>query len=156
MTESTSSSATTEVGFYHLTTTPLERALPKLLERVLATGRRALVVAGSPERVEALAETLWTYDPASFLPHGTAVDGHAALQPIWLSAEDENPNGAKVLVLVDGVALPGLDRFERCLDIFDGNDPAQVAAARLRYKTARDQGLVLRYFRQTESGWQAG
>ena len=30
----------TEVGFYHLTTSPLERALPALLEKVLASGEQ--------------------------------------------------------------------------------------------------------------------
>ena len=28
----------TEIGFYHLTRTPLERALPRILEKVLASG----------------------------------------------------------------------------------------------------------------------
>jgi len=35
-----------EIGFYHLTRTPLEQALPKLLGRVLAGGGRALVRVG--------------------------------------------------------------------------------------------------------------
>jgi DNA polymerase III subunit chi len=50
----------TEVGFYHLQTTPLERALPKLVERSLAGGFRVLVVAGSAERVAHLDAVLWT------------------------------------------------------------------------------------------------
>ena len=62
-------STVTEIGFYHLTCTPLERALPKLLEKVLASGARAVVRAGSDERVEFLNGALWTYQPASFLPH---------------------------------------------------------------------------------------
>ena len=61
-------------------------------------------MAGSDERVAALDALLWTYDEASFLPHGTARDGNAARQPIWLTAADENPNAATMLVLIDGVA----------------------------------------------------
>jgi len=60
-----------EVGFYHLTRAPLERALPRLLEKAREAGYRALVVAASEERVAALDALLWTYDPASFLAHGT-------------------------------------------------------------------------------------
>ena len=37
----------TEINFYHLTFSPLERALPKLLERTLEGGKRALVLAAS-------------------------------------------------------------------------------------------------------------
>ena len=35
-----------EVGFYHLTRSPLEEALPRLLEKAYATGQRALVRVG--------------------------------------------------------------------------------------------------------------
>ena len=86
----------TDIGFYHLQKWPLERALPKLLEKVLETGKRAVVIAGSEDRVEALNGLLWTYNPNSFLPHGTSRDGNAADQPVWLTTEDENPNGADV------------------------------------------------------------
>src|SRR6185437_11026225 len=93
----------TEIGFYHLLGTPLERALPKLLERALAGGYRVVVLAGSAERVEQLDAVLWTYDDASFLPHGSRRDGQAERQPIWLSERDENPNGADLLVLTEGM-----------------------------------------------------
>ncbi|BBK41729.1 DNA polymerase III subunit chi [Allostella vacuolata] len=146
----------TDVGFYHLTRTPLERALPRLLEKVWGSGRRAVVLAASRERAEALNALLWTYDPASFLPHGTARDGNPAQQPIWLTAVDENPNAATVLVLVDGMVSDALAGFERCLDLFDGNDPDAVLAARERWKAARQAGHALTYWQQTEQGgWQA-
>ena len=40
-----------QIGFYHLLTTSLEEALPKLLVKILGAGHRALVMAGSAERV---------------------------------------------------------------------------------------------------------
>jgi DNA polymerase-3 subunit chi len=145
----------TDVGFYHLTRTPLERALPKLLEKVVAGGMRAVVVSGSTERVEALNAALWTYEQLSFLPHGSAKDGQAEEQPIWLTTEDENPNGASVLVLTDGVGSSHLGEFARCLDIFDGRDPDAVAAARERWKRAKDAGHALAYWQQNEAGgWE--
>ena len=84
-----------EIGFYHLSSTSLERALPKLLERARIQGHRIVVRAASPERVEHLCVTLWTYEEASFLPHGSVRDGNAAMQPIWLTHRGENPNGGK-------------------------------------------------------------
>ncbi len=68
-----------EIRFYHLQRTRLEAALPKMLERVLERGDRAVVMLGSEERVEALAAHLWTYNDRGFLPHGTVQDGFAAL-----------------------------------------------------------------------------
>jgi DNA polymerase-3 subunit chi len=143
-----------EIGFYHLLAMPLERALPRLLERAISQGYRIVVRAGSSERVEHLNALLWTFDDASFLPHGAARDGNAASQPIWLTERAENPNGATMLVLVDGVEADDLEGFARCADMFDGNDPAAVEAARQRWRRARDAGHTLTYWQQTPSGWE--
>ena len=144
----------TEVGFYHLLSTPLERALPRLLERARAQDLRVVVRAASSERVEHLNALLWTYDEASFLAHGSARDGNAADQPIWLSHAQENPNGATVLFLVDGVEAPDLAGFARCLDLFDGNDESAVQAARDRWRKAQAAGHALTYWQQTANGWE--
>jgi DNA polymerase III subunit chi len=143
-----------EVGFYHLLSTPLERALPRLLERALGQGHRIVVQAGSPERVEHLNALLWTYDEAGFLPHGSARDGNPGAQPIWLTHESENPNGASILFLVDGVAMEDLTGFTRCIDMFDGNNSEAVAAARDRWRAASAAGHTLTYWQQTEKGWE--
>jgi DNA polymerase-3 subunit chi len=143
-----------DYGFYHLLTTPLERALPRLLERARAQGHRMVVRAASSERVEHLNALLWTYDDAGFLPHGSARDGNPAEQPIWLSAAQENPNGASILFLVDGVEADDIADFSRCIDMFDGNDAAAVEAARSRWRRAQAGGHALTYWQQTAAGWE--
>jgi DNA polymerase-3 subunit chi len=142
----------TDIGFYHLTRTPLERALPKLLEKVIGANKRALVRAGSKERVKFLNAALWTYDPASFLPHGTAREGEAAEQPIWLTEEGDRPNNAEILVLTDNATAGDIDEFERCLEMFDGRDEEAVAAARIRWRGYSDNGHNLTYWQQTDQG----
>lgn len=144
-----------DIGFYHLVRSPLESALPKLLQKVLESGARAVVMAGSEERVESLAAMLWTYHPNSFLPHGTAKDGKPEQQPIWLTERDENPNGATILVLTDGASSDSLERYARCLEIFDGGDPDAVSRARERWRIYKDAGHTLTYWQQTEAGgWE--
>ncbi len=145
----------TEIGFYHLTRSPLERALPRLLEKAHASGARIVVMAGSEERVDALDQVLWTYDPASFLPHGAARDGEAPEQPIWLTADDENPNEAAILVLTDGATSDKVADYARCLEMFDGNDEDAVTAARSRWRDYDAAGHALTYWQQTErGGWE--
>lgn len=143
----------TEIGFYHLQTTPLERALPKLLERGLAAGHRVVVIAGSRERVEHLDALLWTYDDATFLPHGSRREAQPERQPVWLTEADENPNGASMLVLTDGATSARVSEFRRCLDLFDGSDETAVAAARERWRLAKAAGHELTYWQETGSGW---
>lgn len=145
----------TEIGFYHLTGTPLERALPKLLEKTLEAGQRAVVRTGSEERAQALNGALWTYEDRSWLPHGTAREGFGEDQPIWITAGDDNPNRAAFLFLTDGVEAADVDTYTRVFDLFDGRDDTAVAAARDRWKAGKDAGHTLTYWRQTDrGGWE--
>jgi DNA polymerase III subunit chi len=145
----------TEVRFYHLMTRSLEQTLPKLLEKSVERGWRVVVLAASDERVTALDQLLWTYDPASFLPHGDAGDGFAADQPVFLTCKDENPNGATVLMLTDGMESERVTGYELVCDLFDGNDDDAVAAARQRWKRCKELGCTLTYWQQTERGaWE--
>jgi DNA polymerase III subunit chi len=145
----------TDIGFYHLTKSPLERALPQILEKALASGKRTLVRAGSEERVAFLNNALWTYDPASFLPHGTVSEGDPSDHPILLTASDDNTSGAEILVLTDGAEAPDLAAFERCLEMFDGKDQAAVEVARGHWKSYKEQGFPLTYWQQSETGgWE--
>ena len=74
-----------DVLFYHLERMPLEAILPKLLEKTLERGARAVVQAGSDERLQALDAHLWVYEESAFLPHGTKRDGASDRQPIYLT-----------------------------------------------------------------------
>lgn len=143
-----------EIGFYHLTRTPMDQALPKLLGRVLAQGARAVVRVGEPERLAALDSSLWLCQDPDWLPHGTPQTGQADLQPIWLTTEDEAPNGARFLFLVDGADSARLSEFDRVFDLFDGQDDAAVAAARRRWSAAKAAGHVLTYWQQGARGWE--
>ncbi|WP_135469508.1 DNA polymerase III subunit chi [Crenalkalicoccus roseus] len=147
-----------EIGFYHLTRTPLEQALPRLLGRVLQQQGRALVLCGGEERLAALDAALWLCPDPDWLPHGTPATGHAELQPIWLTTQDVGeagaPNGARYLFLVDGAESARLSLFDRVLDLFDGNDEAAVAAARRRWAAAKEAGHALSYWQQGPRGWE--
>ena len=144
-----------EISFYHLTRATLEAALPRMLEKTLERGQRAVVRAGSAERVEALNGWLWTYKDRGFLPHGSAQDGHAALQPIWLTEKDERPNDAQVLFLTDGATSEELAAFERCAVLFDGNDETALAAARAQWTDLKESGHDLTYWQQDDQGrWE--
>ncbi|NQV54934.1 MAG: DNA polymerase III subunit chi [Rhodospirillales bacterium] len=145
----------TDIAFYHLQHSVLEAVLPKLLERTMDAGKRALVKTGSDERAEALAALLWVQDPDSWLPHGCKKDGNAEDQPIWLTGADENPNGAQFLFLTDGAEIEDMSPFERCFDLFDGNDDAALETARKRWKALTGSGHTLTYWQQNQAGkWE--
>ena len=111
-----------------------------------------VVEAGSDERIEALNGVLWTYDDASFLPHGTAADGNAADQPIYLTAGPDNPNGAVVRFLVDGATTRAFSDYQRIVFLFDAGDPDAMASAREAWKAAKADAADATYWRQDEGG----
>jgi len=82
------SKAKAEISFYQLMTHPLEKVLPKLLEKVYESGLRALVVASSNEQAQSLNASLWTYSPGAFLPHGmkgSNLKDDPQDHPIWVT-----------------------------------------------------------------------
>jgi len=144
-----------EIAFYHLTKFSLEQALPKLLEKTLQVGKRAHVQVATEEKAEKLADDLWTYQADSWLPHGAKKDGHPDKQPIWITPEAVNENGASFLFLTDGTDNPELASFERCFVVFDGRSDMAVQKARSQWKTYKEGGHDLTYWQQTDTGgWE--
>ena len=143
----------TEIFFYHLQNQPLEAALPRLLEKSLERGWRAVVQATSPERLSALDDHLWTFADESFLPHGTDKDPDPAEHPVLLTLSDGNRNGANVRFLVDGAAFPADgEGYERIVVLFDGNDPDALAGAREQWRSVKAAGHDATYWQQDERG----
>ncbi|HWA23151.1 MAG TPA: DNA polymerase III subunit chi [Caulobacterales bacterium] len=144
-----------ELWFYHLGRSEIDAALPPLLEKCLQRGWRALVRGGVEERLDGLDVSLWTYRDESFLPHGRAGRDEPDRQPVWLTGAAGNANGAQALFLIDGADSSDSDTFERAIMLFDGRDEAALAIARTRWKAAKDGGVAVSYWKETDGGrWE--
>lgn len=142
----------TTIQFYHLLSTSRERAVPKLMEKTLQSGKRAVMLLASESMLKTMSDALWSNDPASFLPHGSARDGQASEQPIYLTLVDENPSGADILCVLDGSTPASLSTYSKVLDVFDGGNEAEVARARERWTTYKAAGYALQYIKQQPGG----
>lgn len=142
-----------KVDFYHLTVQPIERILPRLAERVLAEGGRMLVVTADERQRAALDKLLWSYAPESFLPHAQAGGANDAAQPLLIHAEPVAANGARHILLADGIWRDEALGFDRAFHLFD---EANIAAARTAWRALGDRdGVERRYWKQDETGrWQ--
>lgn len=144
-----------EIWFYHLERSTLEQVLPGLMEKTRERGWRALVRAADPGLLDEIDERLWTYRDDSFLAHGRDTGSGAARQPILLTEGLENPNAAQALFILDGSELGDMKGIERCFIIFDGRDEAALAGARVRWKTLKEAGAALAYWKQSPEGrWE--
>jgi DNA polymerase III subunit chi len=145
----------TEILFYQLERAPLERVLPDLLEKSLERGWRAIVQAGSVERMQALDASLWTYEESSFLPHGTDDQDHAPHQPVLLTVEGDNRNEAHIRFLVDGADIDDVSSYIRVIYMFNGRNEDELSQARKRWKAYKDSEHELTYWAQNETGkWE--
>lgn len=146
----------TEISFYHLQRQPIEAALPRLLEKSIARGWRALVKVASDERLGHLDDRLWDYSAESFLAHGRTGEPDPETQPVLLTGDDANLNGAAILFLLDGATPPAdLAGYERVMLVFDHADADAVAAARGSWTAMKAVGHAVSYWQEDDAGrWQ--
>ncbi len=145
------------IDFYHLQKQLPEDALPKLLQKAYDTGKKIKIKTVNEERTETLNALLWAFDDESFIPHGTKKDGFAEQQPIFISCEANNPNGAEYLFLLDGATetVDSLQKYERIFNLFDGNTESNLSAAREFWKLCKNSGFDVHYWQQSERGkWE--
>lgn len=142
-----------QVDFYHLTVTPLERALPRVAERIVETGGRLLVVAEAEAQRVALDRLLWSYAPDSFLPHAQAGGADDGAQPILIAPDMTAANAARNVAIIDGRWREAALGFDRAFHFFDDD---AIREARLAWKSLADRdGVERRYWRQNDAGrWE--
>lgn len=148
----------TSYGFYQLMTRQLESVVPRLLEKVVAANHRVLLLGNDRPVLQKLDVALWSYAPASFLPHALVDENgppdEAAAQPVLLTTNAVNRNNADVLMCVGAAVPANAGDFARVLLLFDGNDMAALQQARQQWKalTGNDHQLV--YWKESATGWE--
>ena len=143
----------TEVLFYHLERARSDELLPELLQKTLERGWRAVVQCAGPERLDGISHAIWAWRDEAFIAHGSASDGHADQQPVWLTHGDDAPNGAQVRFLLDGARCADTTGLEKLMVLFDGTDEESVSKARTLWKeVVATPGLKAFYWRQNNDG----
>lgn len=145
----------TEIRFYHLTHKTELQVLPVMLQTALSRGQKCVLKFADQSSLDAVNDYLWTFDPHSFIPHGSAKEGNPLYQSVWLTLDDENPNEADVLFLCGGAMSSIQETFSLCCEMLDDAFPEGVAAARVRWKEYREKQYEVTYWKQTErGGWE--
>ncbi len=145
----------TDIRFYHLQKQDLDAALPAILQKAFQSGKNIVVRMRDDKEIERMNKHLWAFKPEVFLPHGSKKDGKADQQPIWLSANDDTPNDAKILILTQGKTEEDLSPYDMCCEMLDGHDEQAITDARTRWKEYQAAGHDVTYWYQNETGrWE--
>lgn len=158
-----------DIAFYHLVASTQDDALPILLNKTLAAGKKAVVMC-NPKGMQNLSSVVWSYGETlserggggdgegSWLAHGLAGkdDDDAALCPIWFSGDTgQNLNNAEYGFFLDGHDPASAQTFERVFILFNGLDDSAVTVARDQWRALKEQGHELSYWAQDDGGaWQ--
>jgi DNA polymerase-3 subunit chi len=145
-----------QISFYHLTKTNVEEALPKLLEKVLETENKSIVLCNEESKVKLIDGVLWSVGGARFIPHATANDNDIEHHPIFVTAQKENPINANFLVDLNLDNSDFYKDFQRTMLIFSGSNESELRQARSLWKKFKtDPAAELKYFQQNEKGnWE--
>lgn len=143
------------VRFYHLTRSPLDRALSLLAGKAHAAGLRTEVRGATEDRLDALDRALWLGDEAGFLPHGRAGGPHDAMQPVLLTTAQAAAPETRCVMCVDGAPVdPGeAARHDRTFVLFDGEDAAALDHARGQWTALKGAGLTCEYWSEESGRW---
>ncbi len=146
------------ISFYQLSSSPIEQALPVLLEKVISTGNRAVLRCKDKNLLNEIDNALWAVGGTRFLPHGTENEDFKEAQPIYLTSANDNPNGAKFLVNIGVLDDDYFKNFERTLLIFSQADSKETENARKLWKSLKsNENLSLKFYKQNEKGgWEEG
>lgn len=143
-----------QANFRNLAGRPMELLVAQLAAEYFRAGTKVLIRASSVDRIKALDQALWTFDAASFLPHGTEEAGQAETQPVLLTTSGGNPNGAEALLLVDHTVAPDEPDWQSIDYIFERSDPAAREAARQQWRLWKDQGHEPVYWQAEAQNWR--
>jgi len=139
------------VDFYQLGSTPLDKVVASISEKLAGQGERLVVVAAEEASLARLDRMLWDQGAASFLPHAISGGSEDARQPILLSTTADAANRARNLLIADGTWRDSALAFARAFYLFD-SDTLEEARSAWRSLAGRDQ-LERHYWANDNGRW---
>jgi len=133
----------TRVGFYVVQGAEQGQRLQvavRLADKAFAQGHRIFINAVDEVQARSLDEMLWSYRPASFLPHGLHGQEHSDSIAIGWGQEPNDHNDLLINLQLD---IPEFfSRFQRVAEVVT-QDPTSLAALRKSWKFYKERGYQL-------------
>jgi len=133
----------TRVGFYVVQAAEQGHRLQvavRLADKAFQQGHRIFINAVDETQARMLDELLWSFRPASFLPHGLHGQEHSDTIAIgW----DQEPQDHNDLLINLQLGIPSFfSRFARVAEVVT-QDPASLQALRESWKFYKERGYQL-------------
>jgi DNA polymerase-3 subunit chi len=133
----------TRVGFYVVQAAEQGQRLRvavRLADKAFQQGHRIFINAVDEAQARTLDELLWSFRPASFLPHGLHGQEHSDTIAIGWGQEPDKHNDLLINLQLD---IPSFfSRFQRVAEVVT-QDPASLQALRKSWKFYKERGYQL-------------
>ncbi len=133
----------TRVGFYVVQAAEAGQRLhvaARLADKAFAQGHRIYLNAEDKQQAAALDELLWSFRPASFLPH--ALSGEARGEQISIGWGQDPGNHNDLLINLQLEIPAFFSRFQRVAEVVT-QDEASLAALRKSWVFYKERGYQL-------------
>ena len=133
----------TLVGFYVVQATDASdklRVAARLVDKAVQQGHRVFINTADEAQARQMDELLWSYRPASFLPHGISGEEHS--ENIAIGWGQEPANHDELLINLQLTIPPFFSRFHRVAEVVT-QDPASLAALRASWTFYKERGYQL-------------
>ena len=133
----------TLVGFYVVQTSDPGQRLrvaARLVDKAFQRGHRVFINATDEAQASELNELLWSFRPASFLPHGLHEQEHSETIAIGWGQEPNNHNDLLINLQLE---IPSFfSRFARVAEVVT-QEPDSLAALRKSWTFYKERGYQL-------------
>ena len=133
----------TLVGFYVVQAAGAGQRLQvaaRLADKAFQRGHRVFINAGDEQQAQELDELLWSFRPASFLPH--ALHGQENGEPVAIGWGQDPETHDDLLINLQLEIPPFFSRFHRVAEVVT-QDPHSLAALRQSWKFYKERGYQL-------------
>ena len=133
----------TRVGFYVVQAAGDEQRLQvavRLADKAFGQGHRIFINADSEAQARRLDELLWSYRPASFLPHALLGEEHSDRIAIGWGQDPGDHNDLLINLQLDIPAF--FSRFQRVAEVVT-QDENSLTSLRQSWKFYKDRGYQL-------------
>jgi DNA polymerase-3 subunit chi len=133
----------TRVGFYVVQAADQGQRLhvaARLADKAFQQGHRIFINAADETQARTLDELLWSFRPASFVPHGLHGQEHSDTIAIGWGQEPQDHNDLLINLQLD---IPSFfSRFQRVAEVVT-QDPDSLQALRKSWKFYKERGYQL-------------
>jgi DNA polymerase-3 subunit chi len=133
----------TRVGFYVVQAADQGQRLQvaaRLADKAFQQGHRIFINAADETQARTLDELLWSFRPASFVPHGLHGQEHSDTIAIGWGQEPQEHNDLLINLQLD--IPPFFSRFQRVAEVVT-QDPDSLQALRKSWKFYKERGYQL-------------